>query len=88
MCWREEYDKKFISAEEAANLVKSGNLVVFTSGREARTIGLAIAARMDEFQGVTIATSTPTFDFGWYDEGWQDAFNVIIRFPTGVCQRA
>ena len=36
MNWREEYEKGFISPEEAANFVKSGDLVVFTSGREAQ----------------------------------------------------
>lgn len=88
MDWRQEYEKKTVSAEEAANKVKSGDLVVFTSGREARTVGLAISARKEELKGVRVVVSTPTFDFGWYDEGWQDSFDIIVRFPTGVCQEA
>ncbi len=45
--WRSEYERKLISAEEAAKLVKSGDYVVFTMGREAFAIGLAIAARKE-----------------------------------------
>jgi 4-hydroxybutyrate CoA-transferase len=88
MNWREEYEKGFISPEEAANFVKSGDLVVFTSGREAQSIGLAIAARKEELKGVRVLAPTPTYDFGWYDEGWQDSFSVTIRMPTATCQEA
>jgi 4-hydroxybutyrate CoA-transferase len=88
MKWVEEYERKFISAEEAASFVKSGDLVVFTSGREAHSIGLAIAARLGELKGVRVLAPTPTYDFGWYDDGWQDSFSITIRMPTGVCQEA
>ena len=88
MDWREEYRNKTITAEEAARLVKSGDRVVFTSGREALTVGLAIAARKGELRGVKIMAPTPTYDFGWYDEGWQDSFEVVIRVPTATCQEA
>lgn len=88
MGWQDEYSRKSISAEQAANFVKSGDLVVFTSGREAHTVGLAIAARKEELKGVRVLTPTPTFDFGWYDEGWQDSFEIISRIPTGTCQDA
>jgi 4-hydroxybutyrate CoA-transferase len=86
--WVEDYEKKFISAEEAASFVKSGDSVVFTSGREAHSIGLAVAARLGELKKVRVLAPTPTYDFGWYDEGWQDSFNVTIRMPTAVCQEA
>lgn len=88
MDWQEEYKKKMISAEEAASFVKSGDQVAFTAGREALAIGLAIAARKEELKGVKIFSASPTFDFGWYDEGWQDSFEVTIMMPTGTCQEA
>ena len=53
--WREEYQRKLISAEEAAELVKSGDYVVFTMGREAYAVGLAIAARKEELRDVKIS---------------------------------
>lgn len=86
--WEEEYKKKFVSAEEAASVVKSGDKVAFTTGREAFAVGLALAARLGELKNVRILAPSPTYDFGWYDEGWQEAFNVTIRIPTGTCQEA
>lgn len=86
--WKSEYERKLISAEEAANLVKSGQRVVFTSGREAFSIGFAIAARMEELRGVKITAPTPTYDFGWYDPGWEESFELTVRMPTATCQDA
>ncbi|MFA7270449.1 MAG: acetyl-CoA hydrolase/transferase C-terminal domain-containing protein [Sterolibacterium sp.] len=82
------YESKLITADHAASFVQSGDYVVFTSGREAQSVGLAISARKEELQGVRVLVSTPTFDFGWYDEGWDDSFEITIRMPTGTCQDA
>jgi 4-hydroxybutyrate CoA-transferase len=88
MDWETGYRKKFVSAEEAATLVKSGDQVVFTMGREAHGVGLALAARKEELKGVKVFVPTPGYDFGWYDEGWQDSFDISIIMPTGTCQDA
>ncbi len=53
--WEEEYKKKFVSAEEAASVVKSGDKVAFTTGREAFAVGLALAARL----GVSLRLPPP-----------------------------
>ena len=86
--WEEEYKGKQISAEEAANFVKSGDYVVFSAGRETFTIGLAIAARKEELKGVRLFLPTPGYDFGWYDPGWEDSFDITIMMPTATCQEA
>jgi acyl-CoA hydrolase len=86
--WQEEYKKKFITADEAAAFVKDGDTIVFTQGREAFAIGFAIASRKEELKNVTVIVPTPTYDFGWYDEGWQDSFMIRIGYPTGTCQEA
>ena len=86
--WQEEYVRKQISAEEAANLVKSGDRVVFTAGREAFAIGLALVARKEELKGVKIWVPSPGYDFGWYDPGWEDSFDVTVMMPTATCQEA
>ncbi len=88
MDWQEEYRRKLISAQEAASLVKSGDYVLFTPGREALAVGLAIAARKEELKNVKVWAGTPGYDFGWYDPGWQDSFQVSILMPTAVCQEA
>jgi len=86
--WRGEYERKTISIDDAAALVKSGDYVVFTMGREAFGLGLAIAARKDELKDVKIFCPAPSYDFGWYDEDWQDSFQVMTMMVTGVCQEA
>ena len=88
MNWQEEYQSKFISAEEAANLVKSGDRIAFSAGREAHAVGLAIAVRKDELKGVKVFVPSPGYDFGWYDEGWKDSFEITVLMPTATCQEA
>jgi 4-hydroxybutyrate CoA-transferase len=86
--WRAEYEKKRISADDAAKFVKSGDKVVFTAGREAFAVGLALAARKDELKGVRVHVPSPGYDFGWYDDGWQENFEITVGFPTATCQDA
>jgi 4-hydroxybutyrate CoA-transferase len=84
--WREDYESKMVPAEEAARLVKSGDRIGFTTGREAHAVGLAIAARLGELEGVQVYVPTPGYDFGWYDPGWEDSFSITVSFPLGVNQ--
>lgn len=86
--WQEEYRNKFISAEEASKFVRSGDYVVFTMGREAFAVGLAIAARKEELKDVKVLSMAPGYDFGWYDEGWQDSFKITIGMITDTIQEA
>jgi len=88
MTWQEAYGSKLISAEEAAAFVKSGDTVMFTMGREAFAIGLAIAARKEELKDVKVYIPFPGYDFGWYDAGWESSFNIKIFMPTAMCQEA
>ena len=81
--WRGEYEGKTISIDDAAALVKSGDYVVFTMGREAFGLGLAIAARKDELKDVKMFCPAPSYDFGWYDDEWQDSFQVMTMMVTG-----
>lgn len=85
--WQEEYKRKLISAPEAANFVKSGDLVVFTVGREAHCVGLAIAARKEELRDVKVSVPSPGYDFGWYDPGWEESFEITISMPTALSQK-
>lgn len=84
--WREEYKKKLITAEEAAKLVKPGDRISFTLGREAYSIGLAIAARVGELHGVKVFQPFPGYDFGWYTPGFEEFFQITIYMPTAVSQ--
>jgi 4-hydroxybutyrate CoA-transferase len=88
MDWQMQYEKKFISPDQAANMIESGDKIAFTIGREAFACGLALAARKSELKNVKVLAATPTYDFGWYEEGWQDSFNLTVSVPTAVCQEA
>ena len=85
--WREEYHRKLISGEEAARLIKSGDTISFTLGREASTVGRALADRKKDLQKVKILVPFPGFDFGWYDSGWEGSFELTIYHPTPVSQK-
>ena len=82
--WRDEYKRKMVSAEEAAKMVKSGDRIGFTVGREAHAVGLAIAARLGELKDVKVYVPTPGYDFGWYDSGWEESFQITCSFPLGI----
>jgi 4-hydroxybutyrate CoA-transferase len=85
--WESEYKSKLISAEKAAQFVKSGDHISFTLGREAYAVGLAIANRMSELNDVNVFQPFPGYDFGWYDVGWEKAFNITIYMPTAASQQ-
>lgn len=76
----EEYRRKLISAEDAAMLVKSGDHVAFTFGREAQAVGLAIAARKEELRDVYVYIPSVGRDYGWYDPGWEDSFSISTSY--------
>jgi 4-hydroxybutyrate CoA-transferase len=82
--WQQYYKERMISAEKAASMVKSGDRIGFTVGRESQTIGLAIAARLGELQNVNVYVPTPGYDFGWYDSGWEESFKITCSFPLGI----
>ena len=84
--WRSEYERKLISAEEAARFVKSGDYIAFTLGREAYAIGKAIADRMDELEDVKVFQPFPGYHFGWYGQDREKSFKVTIYMPTIVSQ--
>lgn len=85
--WQEEYRRKLISAEEASRLVKSGDYVTFTLGREASTVARAIASRKEELRGVKVMVPSPMYDFGWYAPGWEESFSITLGLPTTISQQ-
>lgn len=84
MSWHEEYKRKLVSAEEAVKIVKSGDRVSFTYGREPRALGLALAARASELKDVRIFIRNPSVDFGWYDPGWEESFKIDIGYVLPI----
>lgn len=90
MIWQERYAARLRTAEEAVQLVESGDTVTFTVGREPLALALALAARKEELRDVTVILPSPTHDIPWYDDGWQENFNLKVGyvFPRGAAREA
>lgn len=80
MDWSHKYEELLVSPEEAVQVVESGDLVLFAMGREPNGLGLALAARKEELNNVRICVPFAARDFGWYDPGWDDSFNVEASY--------
>ncbi|MBI2854549.1 MAG: hypothetical protein HYX87_06485 [Chloroflexi bacterium] len=85
MDWKDVYKGKVVSAETAAKMVNSNDYVVMAS-LEPLSLSLALAARKEELRNVKVYLIAAGFDLGWYDEGWDDSFPIILQVPTDVSQ--
>ena len=83
---QEEYKRKTVSPEEAVQVIKSGDCVVFAAP-EPLTLGLALAARRGELKDVKVLVYGPSRDFGWYDPGWEDSFQISIGYVLPIARQ-
>lgn len=90
--WREDYQRKLVTAEEAVKLVKSGDRVVFPSGTLVVALPSALAVRKDELEDVTIDTIGAAAALApFFQEGMEDTFHntswyfgdFVRTAPTG-----
>jgi len=86
--WREEYNSKLVSAEEAVKVVKSGDFVVTPLPGQPSILQEALAARAAELRNVTILASAPALDPGWFSPGMEESFNVIVELFIGSRARS
>lgn len=49
-----------------------------------QALGLALASRIGELQSVKILVPTPDRDFGWYDQGWEESFEIMVGFGMPI----
>lgn len=88
MDWREEYQSKLISAEEAAKLVRSGDvLAIGGSTDQPKIMQQAIFARRNELSDVKVFHMCPVSDPGWITPGAEDSFSVTITSFIGPIAR-
>ena len=85
--WRDWYESRRVSAEEAVAAVKSGDRVGFTYGREPVQLGYALVARAHELQDITVFTPVPGQDFGWYED-WGHPFSIEYEMNVPVIRGA
>jgi len=87
MDWKEEYEKKVVSAEEAVSHINSGDRVAFAYGLEPNDIALALVARTGELENVQLYVPAPGRDLPWYEVGWEEMFNISIGYVLPVARR-
>lgn len=86
--WQEQYKKKWTTPEEAVRLIRSGDRIVLSGGgTEPRALCQALAARKEELRDVKLIIHSPTQDFGWFQTGWEDSFQVKLEMNTPLTDR-
>ena len=82
--WKEDYERKLVSAEEAAKAIRSGDLVAFSFAHPTE-VALALGKRKDELQNVYLEINAPAIDPGWLQPGCEHNFFVgAIHFLGGL----
>ena len=75
--WHDAVGSQLREIDEVAAMVGDGDHVIL-SIREPFGLALALSARKDELRDVHVYTLAPSYDYGWYDEGWGENFDVTI----------
>jgi len=90
MDWRAEYKGKLLTPEEAAKLIKSGDVVMAMGGStdQPKIMQQAIFARKDELRDVYIFHGCPLSDPGWLQPGSEDSFKVDVTGYIGPIGRS
>ena len=90
MDWQEEYKRKLRSPEEAAKLIKSGDVVMAMGGStdQPKIMQQAIFDRRDELKDVYVLHGCPLRDPGWLSPGAEDSFKVDLTGYIGPIGRA
>jgi 4-hydroxybutyrate CoA-transferase len=82
MDWREEYQRKLVSEDEAVKAVKEGDRVVVPLGTP-RVLPAALARRRRELGHIDLRLAAPAVDPGWLQPGWQDVFSIEFEVFIG-----
>ena len=82
MNWHDEYKRKLVSADEAVQLVESGDLVEFTTYPIEMLIPKALAARRYDLNGVKTYLREPDL-LPWFELGWESSFSIVIQNHVG-----
>ena len=76
MDWRDEYQRKLVTPEEAISTVKSGDRVFTGINEQPVALSEALSARLVDLSGVEIRMANALVDYGWFESGWEDHFTV------------
>ena len=85
--WREWFASRHATADEAVALVKSGDRVGFSYGREPMELGMALVGRAGELRDITLYVPVPARDFGWYED-WGHPFSIEYEMAVPMIREA
>ena len=85
--WQHRYKDKLLSAEQAAGLVQSGQLVRLHIGKPPIPILNALAARNGALKDVTLIQCYPLHDHPiWNEPVYDESFNRIVDYVGAGCR--
>ena len=76
----DQYRKKLITPEEAANLIRSGDRVQVPAASAPLSLIMALVARKEELRDVQISLGVPLQDYPWFEPGWDESFRTEVWF--------
>ena len=80
MTWKGEYEKKFVSPEEAVRAIKSGDHVAFAYGNEPSDLAMALIASAPEWKNISLLVPAPGRELPCYEPGWEETFQVSVGY--------
>jgi 4-hydroxybutyrate CoA-transferase len=86
MNWKEEYQRKMTTPEEAVKLIKTGDRVAYAYGLEPNDLSLAMLNRMGEISNIKLYVPAPGRDYPWYGPGMEEFFKVDIGYVLPVAR--
>ena len=88
MKWQEQYKEKLRSADEVADMIKSGETICLAVMSQPRLVPQALCKRRDELENVTVIQPISTTDIDWYNPGYEKAFTVFTGFSGPYSRQA
>ena len=86
--WQHTYKDKLISAEQAAQLVKSDSLIRLHLGKPPIPILDALAKRNGQLENVTVIQCYPLYGHPiWNEAGYDQSFNMIVDYVAEGCRQ-
>jgi len=86
MNWKEEYERKMVSAGEAVEVIRSDDCVAFAYGSEPLDLSMAFIARSPELNNIKLFIPAPGRKFPWYQKGWEGIFDVRVGYILPVAR--
>ena len=84
MDWREYYERRLVSVDEAAKVVKSGDHVYMAYPEYPKVVPAALGKRADDLENVTVTTCVLRGWFVWYETGMERSFKSIVECLPGA----